>query len=276
MPTLIVQTVSGLPAFSLPCGASDTVKKLTAAAARQANIVQKTWDGKSMKLKDVREIENVRLSRGREFLSPADTVMGLGMKDGDRLLLHVKNTPLVGGRAPLPVHSFAREGYGFFINVVSGVINRDLFKLKIVPSDAVAKVLKQALKRAKLQGWKIGGKPPKLKYKGRALKPTDKMVEIDIAAGDELLLFGLEGDEYPGSAREASGSSPRPGSPPRPMSAASVSRMWKDTVPPPSVYGDSIVRNMGGSFNLIAYSRTGAVSPGQRPDWLPVGPTNWP
>lgn len=264
MPTIHVQTVSGLPAFQMPCAPTDTVKKLQVAAARKACVVQKTWDGSKMRLKEVKEIDNVRLSMGREFLNPADTVMALGLKDGAKMTLHIKAQPLVGNKA-LParsVYSFAREGYGFFITVVLGVTNRELFKLKVVPNDKAASVLKQALKRAKLAGWAPAeGKTPRLKLQGKPLPPTAKVMDVDLKTGETVELWGLAGDEYPEMVRDAGASSSSSSFGSRPGSAPA---------------GQSIVRSMGGSFNLLAHSRSGAVSPGRTPIWMPIGRTNWP
>ena len=49
-----------------------------------------------------------------------DVPEALGLQDGARLMLHIKNTPIIKGcvkPAPLPVHTFASEGYGFFMNI---------------------------------------------------------------------------------------------------------------------------------------------------------------
>lgn len=260
MPTLTVLTVSGLPAFQLPCGPSDTVKKLETAAAARANLLKKTFDGGKMKLKLALgpTLDHVRLSRGKEFLDPSDTVAGLALKDGDKLKLHVKPTKLfsgVGSQAPLPAYSFQREGYAFFINMIMSRTGRALFKVKVAPSDTMASVLKQALRRARQMGIRPAGGTPKLKYRGKALEPKVRVSEIGangLAVGDELAIAGLEGDELlPESPRSSTTS--RPGTAP-PTSRSAVS-------PRESSH---LLR----SFNSLVHSPSAP--------WLPVGATNWP
>ena len=261
MPTLTIQTVNGLPAFQLPCGPSDTVKKLEIAAAARANLLKKEFDGGKMKLKVATgaTLDHVRLSLGREFLVPSDTVAGLGLKDGTKLKLHIKPTKLfsgVGGQAPLPVFSFQREGFAFFVDVVTAVLGRHLFKIKMVPSDNMAVLLKQALKRARLQGIYPGGdKPPALHFRGKKLGPKTKVNEVTgLAAGEELAISGLENDEPPPSV---------------PNSARSTSSMYSRprTASPTSRSAASSERLLH-SFNSLV-NRPSAP-------WLPVGATNWP
>ena len=228
MPTLTIQTVNGLPAFQLPCAPSDTIKKLSVAAAARANLLKKEWNGSKMKLKlaEGPTLDHVRLSLGREFLVPSDTVASIGLQDGAKLKLHVKPTKIfsgVGSQAPLPVFSFQREGFAFFVPVVTAKMGQELFKVKLAPSDSIASVLKQALKRAKLQGWRPGPTPPKLKYRGKVLDPKARVSDVTgLASGEELAIAGLEGDELPAaldSARSSASSMaytrPRTASPPR-------------------------------------------------------------
>ena len=152
-------------------------------AAARANPLKKEFDGGKMKLKVATgaTLDHVPFA-GTRIPVPSDTVAGLGLKDGTKLKLHIKPTKLfsgVGGQAPLPVFSFQREGFAFFVDVVTAVLGRHLFKIKMVPSDNMAVLLKQALKRARLQGIYPGGdKPPALHFRGKKLGPKTKVNEV--------------------------------------------------------------------------------------------------
>ena len=145
MPQLVVNTVSGVRAFTLDATPSHTVKQLQVAAARKACVIKKSFT--NMKLVDVKDDVPVRLSLGRTFLSPKETVAELGLKNGTVLVLHVNKTPLVRSQAPLPTFSFGAEGYGFFVRVVTPS-GQPLFKHKVTPRDLLSRVMAAILKKA--------------------------------------------------------------------------------------------------------------------------------
>ena len=193
MPNLVVRTVSGLPAFKLSVDATDSIGAVTKACAKRANI-PKNICRLSLGVRGMHSILNVR-----------DSVEGLGLKDGTVVLLHVKNTPLIKGLvrpAPLPVHSFASEGFGFFVNVVTPV-GRHIFRPKITWTEDVGRVLEATRTRTSC-------KTATLKFKGLdgakvKLEKGRKVSAYNMAANDELVVHGLPGE--------------RPPAPPRPLSS---------------------------------------------------------
>lgn len=236
-----------MPAFNLKCSGGDSVKQVCFAAALRANVVHREWNGKKMELVNSELVNHVRLSHARTFLSPQDSIEGSGLQDGAKVTLHVKSTPLVprcAGEAPLPVFSFSRQGYGFFVSLVTGIVGRPLFKVKVVPGDTIAKLQAAALRRAKLQGIGPVG-TLRIKFRGKTLAPAAKMRDVGIRAGDELALYGLAGDVVRDSQRRSG------------LSGEVVSRTPRGSV-----------RSLSSSFNALA------TSPGSR-SWLPVGGVNW-
>lgn len=237
MPTLQINTVHGMPAFTLSCAGSDSIAKLTVAAGRKARVMRQLW--KNMKLVDDKATVPVRLSLGRKFLGPRDTVAELALKDGMILTMHVQATPLVRGSAPLPTYSFLGEGYCFFVNIVSGKQGRPLFKLKVSRNQPIAAVLEMAVRRASISG--LGeAQSAEFRFRNKVLRP-DKTIEFhSIGKGDALELHGLDSDE------------PEP--PPSPRSLASR---------PVSTLG-GIAVGSSSSHNILAYSFSSTSRRGYR------------
>ena len=191
MPSFNVHTVAGMFAFKLPAAPSDTVAHLNVRAGKLARVHRLTW--KNMKLVHNKEVEVVRLSLGRTFLRPTDSVAGLGLRDGARLMLHVKATPLVRSSAPLPVFSFGREAYDIWVNICSPS-GRSLFRLKLSPTMDAKKAVEAAVGRAKISGFG-DAQDAELRFRGMPLKPGRPLSVYRINTGDEVDLHGLGDDE---------------------------------------------------------------------------------
>jgi len=195
MPTLIIDTVCGIPAFKIQAGANDTVAHLQIKCAKQARVNALIW--KNMKLVNNQEHAKVRLSRGRTFLRATDTVAALALQNNAHLMLHIKNQPLIpnfNGNplvrvAPLPVYSFGREDYDIWVNICAPN-GRMLFRLKLTAEMDAQQAIKAAIKQAKLRGFSepVG---PELKHKGVTLQAGKQIHVYRIGAGDELDLHGL-------------------------------------------------------------------------------------
>lgn len=268
MVALKVLTVSGMPAFTLNAGKDDSVAALVKAAARKAAIMPKDFKPSKIKLVDAKEVDGVRLSCGRRFLFPADTVASLGLQNGSVLTMHVKTKSLIRGTTALPSFSFSSEGYGFYIGIVLAS-GKELFRLKITPDDSADAVTQAALRRAKIShGLKPTAKgAARLEFKAKKLPPKSKLSECGIMVDDSLVLHGMLGEEAP---------PPRPRSPRDLGSSGSSGSIGNDLLgsgSSPFLRSLSRPSSAGGSFNAIARS-----APSSNPDspraWLPVGPTN--
>ena len=244
---LIVRTQAGLPAFKLEVDGGDTFQKVTAMAAKKGNVVKKTWDGKVMKLVPAK-VGLARLSWGINFLNPADTPDSLGFTGGEVLKLRIANSPIVRTQAPLPVHSFAAEGFRFFISVTTRT-GMELFKLKVGPNDKFGSILDRAIQRfgvtQSLRGRPLEISAPascKLKFMGKTLKLSERILDADIKVGDQIELHGIDGIKVP--------------------------------KPPPA----ALSRPGSGSHNALARTTSGSLpgSPEGSPrQWLPTGPNGY-
>ena len=248
---LNVVTVAGMPAFVLNAGPTDSVEHLVKAAAIKASVMKK--DFKKGKLVDARHAEGVRLSLGRKFLFPGETVQSLGLRDGCTLVLHVRAQALVKGTSPPASFSFSSEGFGFFINI-SAPSGKPLFRIKITPQDTTEVAVVNALRRAKVS---LGRRPAvkgvaTLKFKGKALPPRATLIGEGVMVNDELELHGLEDEEAPPS-------------PPGERSSNGDREYGSGR------FGSLVRPSSVGSFNAIA--RSPRAAPGTPPrQWLPVGP----
>lgn len=264
---LKVFTVSGLPAFSLNASRDESVAVLVKNAARKAAILRKDFKfAPGPKLVDAREVDGIRLSCGRRFLFPSDTVASLGLQNGSVLTLHVKTKPLIRGTAALPSFSFSAEGYGFFVNIAlpSG---KALFRMKITPDDSANSVTQAALRRAKIShGLKPTTKDSaSLHFKTKILPPKSKLSEYGIRVNDELVLHGMLGEETPIPALRSSrdlGSG---------SGDSSSGNNFLGSGSSPFLRSLSRPSSAGGSFNALARSPSNPNTPRA---WLPVGSTN--
>ena len=205
MPTLMIDTVCGIPAFKVQVGPDETIRSLQIKCAKAAHVNTLTW--KNMKLINNKEDVRVRLSRGRVFLKPTDTVAALGLQNGSRLMLHTRSRPLIPNynghplvmTAPLPVYSFGREDYDLWVNVCAPNGQR-LFKLKLTSEMNTTKVISMAVKQAKLRGFgdleqAAENGEVKLKHKGVEMKPGKSISVYHVQTGHEIDLHGL-GEQY--------------------------------------------------------------------------------
>ena len=253
---LLVQTVSGVPAFRLEASSNDTIGALQAMAAKKLRINKTVW--KNMKLVTNKDDCLVRLSRGRTFLKEKETVGMLGLSSGMVLTMHVKATPLVRNTGALPVFSFGSDGYSYFVAVTNSR-GSPLFRHRVTPEDTVARVLKAIVKRAVLCGH--GEVPsPELKFKGKSLLGGRTIGYHGVKSGDVIELWGFEGDEEVATAMKGSF---------RPRSA--VARLSADEL------DDTRPRwgtgSISGSFNALSNGAFSSRSYQDRPTWLPVGAT---
>ena len=182
---LTVVTTSGLPAFKLPCEPTDTIAAIIKSTAKKANVDKAI----------------VKLSMGTRgnasWLNKKDSVEALGLQDGARLMLHIKNTPIIKGcvkPAPLPVHTFASEGYGFFMNIETPR-GKYLFRTKVVYHEGVGSLIDLVRRRtecpnAVLKYRRIDGTTVKLE-KGHKVK------EYDLRADGVIVVYGIPGERAP-------------------------------------------------------------------------------
>ena len=247
MPTIHVQTIHGMPAFTLTAGPGDTIAKLQIMAAKKARVMKQIW--KDMKLKDDKDTIPVRLSLGNKFLSPNISLSELGLKDGSVLLLHVKATPLVKGTsAPLPSYSFLGDGFDFFVNIVTGVQGRPLFRLKVSRSDLIEKVIGEAVRRAVVSGIdEVDASAVKMRHKRLPLRKDKSIESYAIGRNDTLELFGLPSDKPQPSPRMGIHS-------PRAVSATKFEP-------------ERTCRHGSSSHNMLAYTTSARARspPGSRP-----------
>ena len=230
---LKIQSVTGIPAFKLSVAPTDTMMAVTKAAARKAHIV-------GDKGKHFHNHALLRLSRGKHWLDPKDSVEALGMKDGTVLMLHVRNQPLnkVGVMpGKLVVHSFSAAGYGIFVDVATPA-GRVIWRPKLFPHEDVGKLIEATARKA-------GCKGITLKYKRHSgetvkLAKGNKVGDYALGTNDVIVAYGLPEEEEPVS-------SPRPNPP---------------------------FRN--GSFNALTRPGSAPATPTRPKPFLPVGATNWP
>ena len=173
---LKVRTTTNMPAFNMSVQPTDSILAVTKAAAKKANV-KKPF---------------IRLSRGRSWLNPKDSVEALGMKDGTVVMLHVRNQPLIKNiNCPpaLPVFSFASGGYGFFISVVTFVTRKEIWRPKVFPTEDLGKLVLATARKAKCKECTIKFKRPS----GETVKieKGKNVMDYDIRANDELVVHGL-------------------------------------------------------------------------------------
>ncbi|KOO32632.1 hypothetical protein Ctob_010538 [Chrysochromulina tobinii] len=205
MPTLMIDTVCGIPAFKVQVGPDETIRSLQIKCAKAAHVNTLTW--KNMKLINNKEDVRVRLSRGRVFLKPTDTVAALGLQNGSRLMLHTRSRPLIPNynghplvmTAPLPVYSFGREDYDLWVNVCAPNGQR-LFKLKLTSEMNTTKVLSMAVKQAKLRGFgdleqAAENGEVRLTHKGVEMKPGKSISAYHLQTGHEIDLHAGDDDD---------------------------------------------------------------------------------
>ena len=229
MVMLKVRTTTNMPAFNMAVNPTDDIMKVTKMAARKANV-NKPF---------------VRLSVGKHWLKPRDTVEELGMRDGTVVMLHIKNQHIIKGLnapPPLTVFSFASSGYGFFVDVVSFVTRKVIWRPKLFPMEDLTAMIEATKRKAKCKTLTIKFKRPS----GETIKleKGTKVMDYDIRANDELVVHGLPEDREP-------------------------------TSPKPHVmqYGSGM-NMLSRSSRKVMPTTDGSIA--QTDAWLPVGPTNWP
>jgi hypothetical protein len=252
---LVFKTASGLPAFKLSVEPSETIAKVTAKAAARANLTKQAW--KNMKLVNVKP-DCVRLSCGRMFLSPQESVQSLGLEEGQVLKIHVRTAPLIRGTDPQPTFSFAAAGFAFYIRIFTAR-GSELFRLRVQPNFTIARVVEAAIKRVECSCRDITvGPRPRLRFQRRPLPPDKKLADFQITENDPLVMHGLEGERAVAPKEEG------------PLSSSILTR-------PGSASFNALAR-------LSAQSDDGVIQIGA-PDprgpsghqlWMPVGATNWP
>ena len=225
-----VRTTTNVPAFSMSVSPTDDIMKVTKMAARKANV-NKPF---------------VRLSLGKHWLKPKETVEELGMRDGAVVILHIKNQPIIKNlTAPpaLPVFSFPSGGYGFFVDLVSAVTRKVIWRPKLFPFGDLGAMLETTKRKAKCKTITIKFKRPS----GETVKieKGKRVLDYDIRANDQLVVHGLPEDQEPTSP---------------------ITHVMQ--------YGSGMYMRSRSSRKVVPTTMDGAIP--QTQDWLPVGPTNWP
>ena len=144
---------------------------------------------------------------------------------------------------PLPSYSFASDGYGIYVNVVTPA-GRLIWRPKLFWHETLGKMIDATLRKAKCKNGTI-------MHNRQTLEKKRKVNEYEIRPNDDLIVMGL--DEPP---------------PPTPTPLNSFgSGSFNARVPGSSLPSPATSPRLNSA-------RSGSA--GSSRSWLPVGPTNWP